>query len=235
MRSPPRKPWGWIAVAAAGIICAATLWIVNGLRPVEPLRVLSLDVERFATLGKRAQPQGILGKRTYSARLDDQVTVRAALSRPAYAYLIAFRPDGTDELCFPEDMDETPPLTDRPCYPSVSREEQYGLNEGIGLWIFAVVASDNPLPPYREWRSKQPLPPWPKAQSKVKLPSSSLVLWDDGQWVESLTPTGNMRGARAKGVAAGGKSAIVRITDWLKRGSRSNATGAIGFVVTPKE
>jgi hypothetical protein len=50
--------------------------------------------------------------------LRDQVTVEAKLSRPAYAYLIAFRPDGVAELCVPDREDVPPPLVDQPRYPS---------------------------------------------------------------------------------------------------------------------
>ena len=60
------------------------------------------------SISTRAQA-GILGRNSFTAREDDDVTVQAELSEPAYSYLIAFRPDGTDELCDPDDEDAPPP------------------------------------------------------------------------------------------------------------------------------
>ncbi|WP_161967734.1 DUF4384 domain-containing protein [Fimbriiglobus ruber] len=78
----------------------------------------------------RIDLRGVLGKDSYGARFGDQVTVEIELSRPAYAYLVAFRPDGMVEPLFPEDSNEPPPLTDRPRYPSKSRELNYDLTDG---------------------------------------------------------------------------------------------------------
>ncbi len=51
------------------------------------------------------------------------MTVRAELSEPAYAYLIAFRPDGTDELCDPDDENTPPPQEATAAVPA-PREER---------------------------------------------------------------------------------------------------------------
>jgi tRNA A-37 threonylcarbamoyl transferase component Bud32 len=125
----------------------------NGGASVAKVQVLSLDVKHFANVrGEFDQPHGLMGKDSFVAGLGDSVTVEARLSQPAYAYLIAFRPDGIEEVCYPEKEDEPPPRTDRPRYPSVSRGVNYGLNEGEGLQVFAVVVSSKPLPAYKEWR-----------------------------------------------------------------------------------
>ena len=81
----------------------------------------------------------------------------AELAAPAYCYLIAYPPDGTEELTFPEpqQQNEPPPLTDRPRYPSVSVGVEIGLNEGPGLHAFVLVARSKPLPPYAEWRRQR--------------------------------------------------------------------------------
>ena len=42
----------------------------------------------------------------------------ARLSRPAYSYLIVFRPDGKDEVLYPQRANLEPVQTDEPCYPS---------------------------------------------------------------------------------------------------------------------
>jgi len=77
------------------------------------------------------------------------------LSKPGYAYLIAFRPDGVTELCFPADEGTPPSLTDTPRYPLADGLKAYGLREGTGLWVFAVVASEKPLPSYRSWQQQR--------------------------------------------------------------------------------
>ena len=38
-----------------------------------------------------------------------------------------------------------------PKYPLAGGLRAYGLREGTGLWVFAVVASEEPLPAYRDW------------------------------------------------------------------------------------
>ncbi len=85
---------------------------------------------------------GPLGRKSFAAREDDEVTVQAELSEPAYSYLIAFRPDGTDELCDPEDEDTPPPRKHEPLYPPPAKsDERYRLSEGAGLYAFALVVS----------------------------------------------------------------------------------------------
>src|SRR5437588_265405 len=84
----------------------------------------------------------------------------ASLSRAAYAYLIVFRPDGKDEVLYPQGAREAPEQTDEPRYPSKDRSKVYGLTDGTGLWLVALVASERPLPPYADWRQQRPDSPW---------------------------------------------------------------------------
>ncbi len=73
--------------------------------------------------------------------------VNAELSEPAYSYLIAFRPDGTDELCDPENEDTPPARKRQPAYPPPTKADvRYRLSEGAGLHAFALVVSRQPLP-----------------------------------------------------------------------------------------
>jgi serine/threonine protein kinase len=195
----------------------------------EPVRVLCLDVRHFANVGGQFdQPRGLLGRDSFDTRRDDSVTVEARLSRQAYAYLIAFRPNGTEELCFPEKEDEPPPLTDRPRYPSVTRGVNYGLNEGAGLQAFALVVSAQPLPAYKEWRAGRGPSPWKKA------PAAPGVVWrDDGADLLALTiddPTGQ----RGKGQEVVGKTPVAALTDWLRQDTKADAVAAVGFAVRPR-
>jgi len=106
----------------------------------------------------------------------------------------------------------------------------YGLVDGTGLWVFAVVASDEPLPSYQEWRARQSPLPWKREETP-----RNVVLWDDGEWLKTLTPLGTSQLDRAKGVAAKGQKPVVQITDWLKQAAGADAAAAIGFAVVPKE
>src|SRR5262249_13787531 len=161
----------------------------------------------FANIAdKFADFRGVLGKKSFTPRLDDSVTLEGKLSRPAYCFLIAFRPNGTEEMCFPENEDEPPPLTDEPRYPALRRDEHYGLNEGTGLQVFALVASNRPLPAYSTWRAQLGSSPW----DKHAVPGE-VVWFDDGVFVETMTAAGADRGERAKGQVLAGKTQLVQL------------------------
>ena len=193
-------------------------------RPLDPLRVLDLSVKHFGNVdGKSYRPHGVLGKDSFNARCDDSVTVEATLSRPAYAYLISFRPDGTEELLFPEDENEAPELTDRPRYPSKSRGADCGLNEGAGLEAFALVATSQPLPAYKTWRDKHGHSPW------NRYPATPGVVWSDSfAAVEGSTQ-------RGKGHEVKGKTEVATVADWLRAVPGVETVAAVGFSVLPRE
>jgi hypothetical protein len=174
---------------------------------------------------QKTRPRRTFGTESFAATPADDFVVSASLSRPAYAYLIVFRPDGKDEVLYPQGDDLVPEKTDEPRYPSRSRDSVYGLNDGTGLWLVALVASDSPLPAYADWRRQHPGGPWAHTEGEAG------VVWlDDGQWLEAVTPGGlRNRGARGEKVAAG-RSPITRLVDWLKVQTGGTAR-AVGFTV----
>jgi Protein kinase domain len=194
----------------------------------EPLRITAINVRHFAAIEKGSVDRGILGRDSFTTAIGDQVTVQTKLNRPAFAYLIAFRGDGTSELCFPEDPNVAPTRTDAPQYPSVNRDDRYGLREGTGLWVFAVIASDKPLPSYQEWAANRGALPW---RSEPAQPG--MVWFDDGQWVEALTRNGVNRGDRAKGEKVPGQSAVVQVTNGLT--AEGTVAAAVGFAVMQRK
>jgi tRNA A-37 threonylcarbamoyl transferase component Bud32 len=203
--------------------------LVNPPPGLAPVRVLSLEVVHYANVGGRGdRPVGVLGQKSFAARRDDSVVVRARLSRQVYAYLIAFRPDGTDEVCFPEKADQQPPATDRPAYPFESQDVNYGLNEGEGLQVFAVVASSRPLPPYKAWRARRGALPWGKYAT-----AEGVVWWDDGTELLPLTADDPL-GQRGQGQEIQGKTPLARLTAWLRQAPEVEAVAAVGFAVLPK-
>jgi hypothetical protein len=171
--------------------------------------------------------RALLGATSFETRRGDGVTVEARLSRPAYAYLISFRPDGADEVCFPEKEGEAPTLTDRPRYPSVSQAVDYGLDEGAGLQVFALAVSSRPLPPYKEWRSRCQAPPWKK---DLQTPPG-VVWWVHDDEAEALTA--DPAGQRGKGRAVAGKAPVVQLAEWLRHAPDVEQAAALGFAVLP--
>jgi serine/threonine protein kinase len=194
-----------------------------------PVTVLNLEVHHVANNGGQAYERGVLGKQSFATRRGDSVTVRGRLSAPAYAYLIAFRPDGVDEICFPEKEDEPPPLTDQPRYPSVSGAQEFGLDEGEGLEVFALVASAQPLPSYRQWKAQHGQAPWEKF---VQI-RPGVVLYDDGSGLVNRLTADDPSGQRGRKEAAD-KTPLARLTSWLRQAPHIDAVAAVGFPVVPR-
>src|SRR5262249_29174828 len=112
----------------------------------DPLRIGTLEIQLLEHVDdRRTTPRGRLGFESFSATPDDDIRVTAVISRPAFCYLIVFRPDGKDEVLYPQGANDLPALTDEPRYPSKDRTKVYGLSDGTGLWLVALVASEKPL------------------------------------------------------------------------------------------
>jgi serine/threonine protein kinase len=238
MRRRSRSSWPRLTAGICGVavlLALAVLPFMPGRTArgpaAEAVRVLSLEVEHFANLrGEFDVSRGLIGKDSFTAHCGDSVTVKARLSRPAYAYLLAFRPDGIEELCFPEEEEEPPPSTDWPRYPlAESRAVNYGLDEGEGLQVFVVVVSSRQLPSYRAWRTQREPSPWKK---DVTPPN---VVWrDNGLEVAALTPA-PPADQRGKGREVKGKTPVVELTNWLRRAPGAETVEAVGFAVLPKD
>ncbi len=230
----PRQPRRWmllIGLPTTALIVAAlcyTLW-PNGTSPLEDLRVKSFRIHHFAkTSEETATAEGVLGEQSFGAHVGDQVTLDVELSRPAYAYLVAFRPDGVMELISPDTEDQPPVLSDRIRYPASDQLDQhYGLQEGAGLWVFAVAASDRPLPPFKRWAEEKPTA-W------VPTPSpNGNVFVHDGTWIDSKSAHGT---TRAKGEAAlGVLGRFVNVMQYLKGRSSATVAAGNGFAVATKK
>jgi hypothetical protein len=157
------------------------------------------------------------------------VTVQAQLSHPAYAFLIAFQPDGKAEVCFPEEEDEQPQLAVNPRYPSrpESAAKVFGLTDGTGLQAFAVVVSRRSLPAFQEWWSQCGVCPWKREQA-----APGVVYRADGEdTVETWNAAGRTRG---KGVEDKDKKPLADLARWLREQPDVEAVQVFGFVVGPK-
>jgi hypothetical protein len=191
------------------------------------LRVVALDVHHFEKVGPdKGIARGVLGQTPLRPRLEDQVTLEARLSRPAFTYLAGFGPDGKVHLL----SDDRPAArTDRLRYPRAVRgvddAVRYGLTDGTGLYVFAVVASDDPLPPFSEVAAAAKWAPHPASAGEVYA--------YDGEWVEPLARPGELvRGERGPGEKAlGASGGVVRAGAGLRRGVPGGAVAAVGFGV----
>ena len=196
---PPLPPHGFLPTPA----------LADG-----PLRIIHFDIEHMAQRpGGQFEVRGNLGEQSFAVRSGDDVTVRAELSEPSYAYLLAFRPDCVDEVLDPDNADTLPKLTRKLCYPPESKAHVvYRLEDGSGLYAFAVVVSRNELPSYNQWKNEHGNAPWRKGLS-----GASGVVWShDGRRLAPLTATENTP-RRGKGATIhGGGDVIAELSRWLQ-------------------
>jgi hypothetical protein len=197
------------------------------------LRVTRFEITHFPKLDEKsfdAKRVGTLGQSSFAAREEDDLTVRAELSEPAYSYLIAFRPDGADELCDPLDENERPALKRQPRYPPAAKsDDRYRMSEGAGLCAFALVVSRNPLPAYRDWKQRVGPMAW-----SARLPGEPGVVWrDDDQGLQPLLAGdgGTTRGKGAKARESGEPAA--KLASWLRGRPGVNLVTVEAFAVEP--
>jgi serine/threonine protein kinase len=158
-------------LAGCGLLLAAALVLwPGGWRsppPDQPLQILAMHFHHFR--GPEANYLGEMGITSATTRLDDDVRVAVRLSTPAYCYLIAFNPDGTEQLCYPEERDAeraraVPPARSADLRFPQQETGYFGL-DAVGLQAFVLVASTRPLPPYADWRSQIGPIPWQSARA----------------------------------------------------------------------
>jgi serine/threonine protein kinase len=202
-----------------------------------PLQVRWIDVEHFARINDdTVEPRGMLGYESFEPRLGDQVTVEARLSRPAYCYLVAFRPDGVLEPCFPYDDAEPPTPTDHLQNVADLSVERFSLTDGLGLCVFVVVASDKPLPAYRDFIALNK-PPWSRQPPHLGQHFSHTVWSYDGRLAKPFAPQNRPVTTRGNADVALEISSepMKTAADWLKTAAHCDAVSAIGFMVVPSE
>jgi serine/threonine protein kinase len=147
-----------------------------------PLRILSLKISHF-----RGDPPvilGDLGVKSQGVREADDLKVQAEFGAPAFCYLIAFNPNGTEQLCHPGKETERPAQTNVLTYPRHA-VEYFPCIDGTGLQAFVVVASRQPLPAYREWRQRVGAVPW----KRLAVERAGGVWQSDGQRITLVDST----------------------------------------------
>jgi serine/threonine protein kinase len=194
----------------------------------KPLRIESLVIQHFRYNAQKKQSValGSIGVSSNSARLDDEVRVQVRLNQPAYCYLIAFNPDGKEQLCWAKDLsgNGVPPLQlvtfDYPLF----RNRYFALNDGVGLQAFVLLASQEPLPSYEQWKAKVGAAPWQAA-----IPADGLWRFDGHDFV------GGPRGVEVERPLKQLPKALEDLCRFLKDRPGVDAIEAVAFPVKPKE
>jgi serine/threonine protein kinase len=146
--------------------------------PVEPVGVASMVVHLWNETPTQTNYRGELGRGegTREANFGDGVTLEVTLSEPAYAYLIAYNANDSEQLLWPvnkerrPDANVKPPRVEAFKYPDrkgpngepfvfVLEDEEKG-----GWQAFVVVASRQPLPAFADWVKKRGPVQWVKGQ-----------------------------------------------------------------------
>jgi hypothetical protein len=165
----PRSPYA-VPVSLAGlfllIVAAWLLWPRGGGSPTpaaaRPLEIKELRITHYRNDGDKKEKVllGDLRKSSEPVRLNDRMGIAADLTAPAYYYLIAFNPKGSEagtmQLCQPEDADGRALEEVRPEQLTEVRYSQYFIPDAVGLQAIVLAASTKLLPPFKEWRAEVP-------------------------------------------------------------------------------
>lgn len=228
-----RRPWGRLAGAAALALLALTAVAWAAVAPEGALlRVAEFEVLHFAANDPAApagvDPRGVLGRDSFRPRRGDQIEIRSSLSAKGYAYVIAFNPDRSVVLCHPATEDAPPPRAEVAAYPGpADGKVRWGLTDGVGPIVFAVVASDTPLPAFAEWMKAHGPPPW---RADVAFADGAVYV-DDGiapDVFNARRPMGNTRG---KGDPAPDRAPMAELAGWLRRAAGDASVRLFGFRV----
>jgi serine/threonine protein kinase len=206
----------------------------------QPVRVKSLQVMHYARVEGGVEERGVLGDKSFEARFDDPVKISVELTAPAYAYLLAFNADGTEQLLWPVGPDRkpdeavVPPLQERLEYPARPGKHFFLDDDpGGGLQVFVVVVSSEPLPSYAEWKKVRGAAAW------QKLPAGQGVWSSDGHGVYPVIKGQVMRGSegdlprRQRDLSKA--PPLVELCRSLQQGARGVAVEALAFPVRAKE
>jgi serine/threonine protein kinase len=154
---PPKRSFlhGLIAVAAVvGLILGGlALWRTTQGPPSQPVRLVDFDVKHYRKQSGSIKELRLGASHSEDPQVNDLVRVTARFTGPAYCYLIAFNPDGADQLCYPARAEADKPPKPRTDLTYPTGEAMFQL-DAAGLQAFALVATHQPLPSYAEWRKR---------------------------------------------------------------------------------
>jgi hypothetical protein len=148
---------------------------------------------------------GTIGEHEASILFDDVVKLKVQLERPQFVIVVALNPDGSIQLCVPDDESDKPTATNSLEFPSES-DLYFSLTDGKGQQAFLVLLSEEPLPAFRELRSKLEAVGWKT--------NSQPGLWQfDGAQVRQMFPGRVDRGTIKRLTAETFRKASLQTTD----------------------
>jgi serine/threonine protein kinase len=154
-----------------------------GLSSTMPLRIEQLEVALHPRTA--VDPSGTIGVNVFAAQLGQDARIHARLSAPGFCYLLALNPDGTTQLCYPENPEAASHRTIEIHFPP-DASKGFALTDGVGTQVFVLITSAKPLRPYSEWPELLGALPWK--------PAESTSVWRyDGRNFESDVERGDIR------------------------------------------
>jgi serine/threonine protein kinase len=218
-----------LGLAAAALLIAQAVawpqpWSSSAGPPPQPVRIERMELTHSRNDGSTFL--GTIGVDDTSVCLDnDEIQIHARLNIPAYCYLIALHPDGSNQLYYPEGSagaSTPPPLSDQVSYPLGNNLSP--LTDGVGLQAFVLVASRKPLPAYSEWKARLGDLPWGKTQA--------MGVWHyNGQQYKQFS----RRRSDPRPSAAAVPAPFASVCRALVRGPGIDAIDAWAFPVLPKD
>ncbi|OQZ05784.1 MAG: hypothetical protein B6D36_08375 [Planctomycetes bacterium UTPLA1] len=178
-RPTPRWLLAPILILSVLAIACGILFVSKFSRtaaPSVPLGIQSLVVEAYS---KNGEALGPVGPSVEQLHFGDAVKLSARLSKPAFCYVIAFNPDGRDQLLWPtgpankEGRDIVPIETDSIDFMQ-DPNWYFHLTDGVGMQVFVVVASPHALPAYARWKELHSEISW------QSMKASGCLEYDDG-------------------------------------------------------
>ncbi|RJP34853.1 MAG: CHAT domain-containing protein [Phycisphaerales bacterium] len=140
--------------------------------------------------GRKPTSVDVVGVTTSFAHTSDEARVEVELPSPMYAYVLAMRPDGSTELCYPAARSAAPQVKSHVVLPE-TQGAFINLGESEGLCAFVVVASAQPLPAWSDWADAAKLT-WAPARSDWtwRYDGNELIriISRDGQGREEVPP-----------------------------------------------
>lgn len=175
-------------------------------------------VIHFRDRGDRSELAGEMGVNSLVTHERDSVRIHVTLGEPAYCYLIAFNPDGQEQLCYPT-SDATAPTKSRSVEFPANSTDAFYLTDGAGQQAFALIVSLSALPSYREWRDHVGTLPW-----RHQEPSGTVLFSDEAQDKFVVRGTiGQLKGTEA----------FEQLCRILREKSTADRVEAVAFPVLP--
>ncbi|HMN96547.1 MAG TPA: protein kinase [Phycisphaerales bacterium] len=170
----------------------------------EPPSIVRFEIRQSRFDGANDRLVGILGADSDAARIDDDLSLAASFSAPAFIYLLSLDVDGAVSLRDPGSETIAPNATREVRFPA-DHDLVFRLTSGPGAQGFLLLACGAPLPPWRDFAAQNGIPPW-----------TPFTLEVDGVWTfdgRSLLLEGATRGDVLP--RRGGPAALAELIDWI--------------------